>query len=163
MKVDPITPKPSDYNAAHFIDRHDDDPNTIYFCNYRNTRLHYQSTDQETGKRIFLCLKCNIEYIPANQLVKHSSHFETPQGPHKELLTATIDADPKAPSTQYVDKQQNLSPLFKALEQRGFRFTHYEEPKAHPTKYNDKRIKDLPDVYKALAGKGFKWTSYHEH
>jgi|SRR5215207_712566 len=129
MKMNPLTPKPSYYNVVHSIDKHkdDDDPNTVYYCNYCSTRLHYQSTDQETGKRIFLYLKCNIEYIPANQLVKHSSHFETPAGKNKELLTATIDGDPKASSSQYTDKQQNLSPLFKALEQRGFRFTHYKE------------------------------------
>ena len=126
--MNPLTPKPSDYNITHSIDRQsDDDPDVTYFCNYCNTKLHYQSTDEQTGKRIFVCLKCNIPYIPANELVKRSSRFETPKGKNRELLTVTIDGDPKASSTQYVNKQRDLSPLFKALEQRGFKFTHYEE------------------------------------
>src|SRR5215207_6738634 len=110
----------SDFNVVSTLDNDNDDSNVTYLCSYCNTKLHYQSTDEQTGKRIFFCLKCNIEYIPANQLVRKASKFETPQGPNKELLTATTDEKPKASSTPYFSADRDLSPLFRALQQRGF-------------------------------------------
>jgi hypothetical protein len=68
----------------------------------------------------------SIQYIPDNQLVRKASKFETPQGPNKELLTATPNEDIEASKTQYIAKQ-NLPPLFKMLEGKGLKFKHYEE------------------------------------
>ena len=117
---------PSDYNVISSLDN-DDDSSVTYFCNYCNTRLHYQSTDELTSKKIFYCLKCGIEFIPANQLVRKANKFETPAGPDRELLTATPNEEPKASPTKYVGSQQDLPPLFKALESAGLKFKHYEE------------------------------------
>ena len=94
---------PSDFNVALTLDNDSNDNlSTIYYCSYCNTRLHYHSTDEPTGKKIFVCLKCGIEYIPANQLVKRSSRFKNPTGPQKELLTAAWNKDVKASSTHEV-------------------------------------------------------------
>jgi hypothetical protein len=120
---------PADFNTVSTLDNDNDNNDIVtYLCSYCNTKLYYQSTDELTGKKIYLCIKCNIEYIPANQLVRKSSRFETPQGPNKSLLTATPieDIEGEASQTKYIGKQ-NLPPLFKALEGQGLKFTHYEE------------------------------------
>jgi hypothetical protein len=126
MKSTDFGIKLPDLNIVSTLDN-DDDDNVTYFYNYCNTRLHYQSTDEQTSKKIFYCLKCGIEYIPANQLVRKANKFETPAGPSKDLLTATPNEDLKASPTKYVGGQQDLPPLFKMLEGKGLKFTHYEQ------------------------------------
>jgi hypothetical protein len=116
---------PSDFNVVSTLDNDNDDIVT-YHCNYCNTRLHYQSTDEQTSKKIFYCLKCGIEYIPANQLVRKANKFEVPEGPNKELLTATPTEDIGASQTQYIGKQK-LSTLFESLRGKGWKWTSYEE------------------------------------
>jgi hypothetical protein len=120
---------PADFNTTSTLSNDDGDDNVTYLCSYCNTKLHYQSTDGPTGKRIFYCLKCGIEYIPANQLMKKASRFETPQGAGREMLTAAPDRDTEPFPTRYTDKQRqkNLSPLFQGLKNRGFTIRHYEE------------------------------------
>ena len=118
---------PSDFNVVSSLDN-DNDGSVTYFCNYCNTKLYYESTDEKTGKKKYVCIKCGIELYPSNELVRKASKFETPQGQNKELLTATpADDDPKASSTRYVARQQNLSPFHKMLEGKGFKWVHYEE------------------------------------
>jgi hypothetical protein len=133
MKPSDFSIKLPDYNVVSFLSpeqrnsSNDSSSTVTHLCSYCNTYLHYDRTDERTGKKIFVCTKCQIEYIPDNQHVRRASTLDAPEGPNKELLTATPNDSPKASSTRYVDKQQNLSPLFRALEQRGFTFRHYEE------------------------------------
>jgi hypothetical protein len=111
---------PSDFNTVSTLNNDDSKANT-YYCNYCNTKLHYQSTDKATGKHEFWCSKCGISFIPANQLVKRASKFETPQGPDREPLTASVDhSNTNASSTTYFEKQ-NLPPLFQSLKDKGFK------------------------------------------
>jgi predicted SprT family Zn-dependent metalloprotease len=78
-----MNPSASEFNTVSTIDNDDNDSKTnTYFCNYCNTKLNYQTTDETTGKQ-YWCTKCGISFIPANQLVKRSSKFETPQGPDR--------------------------------------------------------------------------------
>jgi hypothetical protein len=122
---------PSDYNVTSFVSDNDNDnedsTTKTYFCNYCNTKLSYELTDEITGKNGFLCAKCGITFFPSNQLVKRSSKFETPQGPNQEPLTASVDnSNNNASSTAYSSKG-NLPPLFTALKNKGFKWLHYEE------------------------------------
>jgi DNA-directed RNA polymerase subunit M/transcription elongation factor TFIIS len=106
----------------------DDDPSTIYYCNHCNRMLYHKEQDKSTGKHVWTCISCNIEFYPSNQFVRKANRFEVPEGPNKEMLTAVPNDDPKAFSTQYVSKHyNNLSTLFRMLEGRGFKFKHYEE------------------------------------
>jgi hypothetical protein len=93
--------------------------------------LQYQVAFNRYGpayrEKDFLLFEVWYRIHPSNQLVRKANKFEVPEGPNKEMLTATPNENPKAFSSQYIDKQQNLSPLFKSLEQRGFKFTYYEE------------------------------------
>jgi hypothetical protein len=117
-------PVASDFNVVSSLDNDDNAAN--YFCNYCNTKLHYQTTDEGTGKHEFWCTKCGISFIPANQLVKKGSKFETPEGPNAEPLTASIDDNLVTSSTTYL-AAQNLPPLFESLKNKGFKWVHYEE------------------------------------
>jgi hypothetical protein len=111
-------------------------PNNTYYCNWCNRRLFYREQDKETGKHIWLCTFCNIEFIPDNQLTKRKSVLKTP-GPNVDFYGNVIGAGDSIPiamidnvnknvsSTTY--KQQKLSPSFEALKRQGFKFINYEE------------------------------------
>jgi hypothetical protein len=124
-----VNPSPSDYNVASFISESDNEDSTTktYFCNYCNTKLNFESTDEATGKNSFWCYKCGITFYPANQLVKRVSKFETPQGPNKEPLTASVDNSQNNMSLTAYSSKGNLPPLFKDLAGKGFKWLHYEE------------------------------------
>jgi hypothetical protein len=127
-----MTINPADFNTTSTLSNDDNDDNVTYLCSYCNTRLRYQSTDGPTGKKIFCCCHCGIDYIPANQLMKKASRFETPSGSGsdgRELLAADPQEDLRASPTRYVERERpgNLSPLFQALKNRGYKWTHYEE------------------------------------
>ena len=102
-----------------------------YFCSYCNTRLTpYTQEDMKGG---YVCTKCTIEYWPKQQPVKKSSKFDLP-GPETDehdnvigdnnIPIAVIDDVNKDISTTSY-KRHKLSPLFKALEEQGFRITSY--------------------------------------
>jgi hypothetical protein len=111
-------------------------PNTTYYCNWCNHKLFYREQDKETGKHIWLCTFCNIEFIPENQLTKRKSVLKTP-GPDVDFygnVTGAGDSIPIAmlddpnielSSTSY--KKQKLPAAYEALKKSGFNFTSYEE------------------------------------
>jgi hypothetical protein len=99
-------------------------PTDVYFCNYCYRKLFYKEQDEETGKHIWWCTRCSYEFIPDNQLTKQKSTLKTP-GPDVDNIAIIDDVYEDGPSTSY--RKQKLSPLFKALEQRGFKITSYEE------------------------------------
>jgi hypothetical protein len=104
-----------------------------YFCSYCNTRLTPLTQEDMIGA--YVCTKCTIEYWPQLQQVKKQSKFDLPGPPtdshgnvigDNDIPIAVIDdVNKDVSSTSY--KRQKLSPLFKALEKQGFRFTSYEE------------------------------------
>ena len=54
--MDPVKINPSDFNTISTLDNDKgDDGSVTYFCNYCNTKLYYQSTDELTGKKIYWC------------------------------------------------------------------------------------------------------------
>lgn len=107
-----LTHKPSDYNVTSTLDNDKDNPNTSYYCKYCSTKLHYQSTDEQTGKRIFGCSKCNISScIPGDDPdIRRSARFKHPKGADRELLTANINEDIKASGTPYYTKTKKEIP-----------------------------------------------------
>jgi hypothetical protein len=104
-----------------------------YFCSYCNTRL--TPLTQEDMMGAYVCTKCTIEYWPNQQPVKKSSKFDLP-GPatdshgnvigDNDIPISVID-DPNKDVSSTTFKKQKLSPLFKALEEQGFKITGYEE------------------------------------
>jgi hypothetical protein len=110
-------------------------PNTKYFCNWCNRKLFYREQDKETGKHIWLCTACSIEFIPDNQLTKRKSVLKTP-GPNVDFygnvtggdsisIAMMDDPNKKVSSTLY--KQQKLTAAYEALQKKGFHFKTYEE------------------------------------
>ena len=105
-------------------------PNDTYYCNWCRRKLFYREQDKETGKHIWLCTFCNIEYIPDNQLVKKANRFEVPDGSDPNVdksppIVMMDDVNKELSSTSY--KQQKLPAAYEALKKSGFKFTSYEE------------------------------------
>jgi hypothetical protein len=112
----------NDYNVID-ISGKSSSPNDIYYCSWCRRKLFYREQDKETGKHIWLCSFCNIEYIPDNQLVKKANRFEIPDG-----SDPNVDRSPPIVMMDDVNKeQQKLSPSFEALKKQGFKFINYEE------------------------------------
>jgi CRISPR/Cas system-associated protein Cas10 (large subunit of type III CRISPR-Cas system) len=105
-------------------------PNDIYYCSWCHRKLFYREQDKETGKHIWLCTFCNIEYIPDNQLVKKANRFEVPEGsdPNQDRVPpiAMID-DPNKELSSTSYKKQKLPAAYEALKKSGFTFTDYQE------------------------------------
>ena len=104
--------------------------NNTYYCSWCRRKLFYREQDKETGKHIWLCTFCNIEYIPDNQLVKKANRFEVPDGsdPSQDRVPpiAMID-DPNKELSSTSYKQQKLPAAYEALRKQGFHWTNYEE------------------------------------
>ena len=43
--------------------------NTTYYFKGCNRKLFYKEQDKPTGKHVWLCVFCNIEVVPDNQLL----------------------------------------------------------------------------------------------
>jgi hypothetical protein len=105
-------------------------PNDIYYCSWCRRKLFYREQDSQTGKHIWLCTFCNIEYIPDNQLVKKANRFEVPDGSDPNVdksppIVMMDDVNKDVSSTLY--KNQKLTAAYEALRKQGYTFTNYEE------------------------------------
>jgi CRISPR/Cas system-associated protein Cas10 (large subunit of type III CRISPR-Cas system) len=119
----------NDYNVID-ISGKSSSPNNIYYCSWCRRKLFYREQDKETGKHIWLCTFCNIEYIPDNQLVKKANRFEVPDGSDPNVnksppIVMMDDVNKDISSTLY--KQQKLTAAYEALRKQGYTFTNYEE------------------------------------
>jgi CRISPR/Cas system-associated protein Cas10 (large subunit of type III CRISPR-Cas system) len=120
----------NEYNVIDISGKDSSPTNNIYYCSWCRRKLFYREQDKETGKHIWLCTFCNIEYIPDNQLVKKENRFEVPDGSDPNVdrsppIVMMDDVNKELSSTTY--KQQKLTAAYEALRKTGFKFTSYEE------------------------------------
>jgi hypothetical protein len=109
-------------------------PNNTYYCNWCNRKLFYREQDKDTGKHVWFCTFCTVEFIPDNQLTKRKSVLKA-AGPDIDFYGNVIgDSDGHRIPITTMDVREVSSTSY----------THI----------------DLPKAYKAL--KGYTWTSFEE-
>ena len=98
-----------------------EDTRPSYICSICNQTL-IRLTDAGMNNTSFWCRNCTVEFNPEEENVRRESKISVPDRNQETLVSNT----PGIPDIS-IRKEPELSPTFKALQQKGLRIKDYHE------------------------------------
>jgi hypothetical protein len=121
----------SHYNGSNSLNNKDDkviisseyfeDTRPSFICSICNQTL-IRLTDSSLQNTAFWCRNCSVEFNPEEENVRRESKLSVPD----RNIEPAVSTTPGIPDIS-IRKEPELSPTFKALQQKGLRIKDYKE------------------------------------